>query len=78
MIKGHNFKAPGEYFIGNEHTNKGLDPNINVIDGIFNNKGRSTLHILVASYTNKHVTFNKGQCIGNIEPIHWPYATNFY
>ena len=27
-----------------------------------------TLHVLVAIYTNKHVTFNKGQYIGHIEP----------
>ena len=39
-----------------------------VIDGIYNIKGRSTLHVLVAYYTNKHVTFNKGQCIGHMEP----------
>ena len=56
------------YVICNHHVNKGLDPNIHVIDGIYNIKGRSTLHILVANYTNKHVTFNKGQCIGHIEP----------
>ena len=31
-------------------------------------KDKSALHILVANYTNKHVTFNKGQCIGHIEP----------
>ena len=37
-------------------------------DGIYNIKGRSTLYVLVANYTNKHVTFNKGQCIGHIEP----------
>ena len=41
---------------------------IHVIDGIYNIKGRSTLHVLVANYTNKHVTFNKGQCIGHMEP----------
>ena len=28
---------------------------------------RSTLHILVANYTNEHVTFNKGQFIHHIE-----------
>ena len=56
------------YFISNQHTNKAFDPNINVIDEIYNIKGRSTIHSLVANYTNKHVTFNKGQCIGLIEP----------
>ena len=46
----------------------GLDPNIHVFDGIYNTKGRSPLHVLVANYTNKHVTCNKGQCIGHKEP----------
>ena len=56
------------YFISNQHINKRLDPNIHVLDGIYNIKVKSVLHILVANYTNKHVTFNKGQCIGHIEP----------
>ena len=34
MIKGHNLKAQVGYFISEKHTNKGLDPNIHVIDGI--------------------------------------------
>ena len=55
------------YFISNQHIKKGLDPNINVIDGIYNIKGKSTLYIIVANYANKHVTFNKGQCIGHME-----------
>ena len=38
------------------------------MDGIYNIKDRSTVHILFTNYTNKHVTFNKGQCIGHIEP----------
>ena len=67
-IDGHNVKDHVAYFISNQHTNKGLDTNIHVIDGIYNIKGRSTLHVLVASYTNKHVTFNKGQWIGHMEP----------
>ena len=56
------------YFISSLHTNKGLDPYIHVIDGIYNIKGRSTLPILVANYTNKHVIINKGKCIGGMEP----------
>ena len=66
-IKGHNLKAPVGYFIRNQPTNGRLDPNIHVIDGIYNIKDISNLHILVANYTNKYVTFNK-QCIGYIEP----------
>ena len=66
-IKGHDLKTPVVYFISNQLVNRGLDPTIHVIDGIYNIKGRSTLHILVANYTNKHVKFNKGQCIGHIK-----------
>ena len=68
MIKEHNLKTPARYFISYQHVNKGLDPNIHVVDGIYIIKSRSSLHILVANYTNKHVTFNKGQCLGHIEP----------
>ena len=39
-----------------------------MIDGVYNIKDRSVLHILVAHYSNKHVTFNKRQCIGHMEP----------
>ena len=67
-IKGHNLKTPVRYFSSNQHVNMELDPNIHVINRICNIKVRSTLHILVANYTNKHVTFNKGQCIGHTEP----------
>ena len=64
----YNSITPMGYFISNQHVNKGLYPNIHVIDEIYNIKGRSTLHALVANYTNKHVTFIKGQCMGHIEP----------
>ena len=63
-IKGHNLKDYMTYFIGNQHINKGLDPNIHVIDGIYNIKGRSTLHFTLSQLYKIHVTFNKGQCIG--------------
>ena len=56
------------HHIINQHVSSRLDPRIYVIDGIYNVKDRLTLHILVANNTNKHVTFNKGQCIGHIEP----------
>ena len=67
-IKGNMLKAPVGYFINNQHINRRLDPSIHLIDGIYNIKERSTLYILVANYTNKHVMFNKGQCIGHVEP----------
>ena len=67
-IEGHNLKASMGFFISNQHTNKGYDPNIHVIDGIYKIKGRSTLDVFVANQINKHVTFNEGQGIGHIEP----------
>ena len=69
-IKGHNLKAPVGYFISNQYLHKKLNPNIHVLDGIYNIKEKSTLHIRVANYTHKHVTFNKGQFIGDKETIH--------
>ena len=67
-IKGFYLKAPAGYFISNQHSNRRLDPSIHVIDGIYNMKHKLALHILVANYTNKLVTFNKGQFIDHIEP----------
>ena len=68
-IKGHNLKEQVAYFISNQHTKKGLDHNIHVLDDIYSIKGKSRLYVIVANYTNKHVTFNKGQCIGHMEPL---------
>ena len=67
-IKGYNLRDHMAYFISNQHTKKGLDPNIHVNDGIHNIKGKLTIHVIVANSKNKHITFNKGQCIGHMEP----------
>ena len=48
---------------------KGRDPNINIIDGIHKIKDRSTVNVLFSNYTNKHLTFHKGEYIGHLEPI---------
>ena len=63
-MKGHHFRDQMEYFISNQHTKKGHDQNIHATDSIYNIKGKLTLHIIVVNFTNKHVTLNKGQCIG--------------
>ena len=55
------------YFISNLHTKKRMDPNIHILNGIYNIKVKSTLYVMVANYTNKHTTFNKGQCIRHME-----------
>ena len=56
------------YFLTNDSTPKGRDPNINIIDGIHKIKDRTSLNILVSNYTNKHLTFHKGEYIAHLEP----------
>ena len=42
--------------------------NINIINGIHKIKGKTSVNILVSNYTNKHITFNKGEYVGHLEP----------
>ena len=56
------------YFLTDDSTSKGKDPNINIIDGIHEIKGKTYINILVSNYTNKHLTFHKGEYIGHLEP----------
>ena len=56
------------YFLTDENSTKGRHPNINIINGIHKIKGRTSVNILVSNYTNKHITFNKGEYIGCLEP----------
>ena len=56
------------YFITDEDSTKGRDPNINIINGIHNIKGRTSVKVLVSNYKNKHTKFNKGEYIGCLEP----------
>ena len=46
---------------------KGRDPNINILDGIHKIKNKSTVNVIVSNYTNKHLTFHKGEYIGHLE-----------
>ena len=57
------------YFLTDDSTTKGKDPNINIIDGIHKIKGKTSVNILVSNYTNKHLTCHKGECIGHLEPV---------
>ena len=57
------------HFITDDSTLKGRDPNINIIDGIHQIKDRTLLNILISNYTNKHLTFHKGEYIGYLELI---------
>ena len=56
------------YFITDDNTPKGRDPNINIISGIHKIKGKTSVSVLVSNYTNKHLTFHKGEYVGHFEP----------
>ena len=56
------------YFITDNNTSKGRDPNINIISSIHRIKDKTSVNILISNYTNKHLTFHKGECIGHLEP----------
>ena len=56
------------YFITDNNTSKGKDPNINIISGIHKIKGKTSVNVLVSNYTNRHLTFNKGEYMGHLEP----------
>ena len=42
--------------------------NINIINGIHDIKGKTSVNILVSNYTNKHIKFNKGEYVWCLEP----------
>ena len=67
-IKGHTITEHMAYFISNQDSTKGKDPKINIINSIHNIKGKTSVNILMSNYTNKHITFNKGEYIGHLEP----------
>ena len=67
-ITGQTIKEHMAYFITDEDSTKGRDPNVNIIKGIQNIKGKTSVSILVSNCTNKHINFNKGEYIGCLEP----------
>ena len=54
------------YFITDENSTKGRDPNINIINGIHCIKGKTSVNVLMSNYTN--TLFNKGEYIGHLDP----------
>ena len=68
-ISGQQLTTDTAHFVTDDSTHKGKDPNINIIDGIHKIKDRSTIHMIVSNYTNKHLTFHKGEYIGCLEPL---------
>ena len=67
-IKGNLIKGHTAYFISDEDSKKGKDPNIHIIDGIHNINGKTCVNVHVSNYTSKHITFNKGEYVGHLEP----------
>ena len=68
-ISGPTIKTHMAYFLTDDSTPKGKDPNISIIDGIHKIKGKTSVNILVSNYTNKHLTFYKGEYIRHLEPV---------
>ena len=68
-ITGQVIKEHMAYFITDENSTKRRDPNINIMNGIYKIKGRTSVKILVSNYTNKHITFNKREYVGGLKPI---------
>ena len=56
------------YFITDDNSPKGKDPNINKISSIHKIKGRTSVNVLVSNYPKKHLTFHKGEYVGYLEP----------
>ena len=67
-ISGPIINTHMSYFLTDDSTSKGRDPNINIISGIHKIKGKTSVNIVVSNYTNKHLTFHKGEYIGHLEP----------
>ena len=63
-IKGHNIKTPTACFIGSQY----MDPEVKLIDGVYDNPHNATLQVLVINNSNQHVNFPKGMKIGHLEP----------
>ena len=78
-ISGPIIETHMTYFLTDDSTPKGKDPNINIINGIHNIKGKISVNVLVSlvsNYTNKHLMFHKGEYIGHLEPAVMRYQYN--
>ena len=56
------------YFIIDDNTPKGRDPNINIISSIHKIKGKTSVNVLISNYTNKYLMIHKGEYVGHLEP----------
>ena len=60
-INGDSITGHMAYFISDQDSTTGKDPNINIVNGIHNIKAKTYVIILVSNYTHKHIMFNKGE-----------------
>ena len=67
-IRGSTIEGHMAYFITDDITSKGRDPNSNIISSIYQITGKKSVNILVSNYSNKHLTFHKGENVGHLEP----------
>ena len=75
-ITGQAIKEHIAYFNTDEDSTKGRDRIINIINDIHNIKEKTSVIVLVSNYTNKYITFNKGEYIGCLEPATEDSVTN--
>ena len=68
MISGPIIEEHMAYFITDDNTSKGKDSNINIISSIHKIKDRTSVNVLVSNYTDKHLTFHKGEYVRHLEP----------
>ena len=64
------------YFISDQDSKKGKDPDIHIIDGIDNIKERTYVNVFISNDINKHVTFNKGELCRTSGTAYISYATD--
>ena len=67
-ISGPIMETHMAYFLTDDSTPKGKDPNINIISGIHKIKGNTSVNVLVSNYTNKHLMFHKGEYFRHLKP----------
>ena len=71
-ISGPIIKTHMAYFLTDDSTPKGRDPNINIISGIHKIKGKTSVNILVSNYTNKHITCStKENILDTLNQLSW-------
>ena len=70
-ITGPVIKEHMAYFITDENSTKEKrSQHQHHLMAFTRSKEKKSVNILVSNYTNKHVTFNKGEYIGHLEPDH--------